>query len=74
MPEIVRSFKINYPPLLISSLMSQRSKHPGLSKSAIRHGFRNGKERQRNILQSGKQADRRAADAERRKRAIQGAS
>lgn len=54
--------------------MSQRSKHPGLSKSAIRHGFRHGNERQRVVLQSGKQALRRAADAERRKRAIQGAS
>lgn len=54
--------------------MSQRSKHPGLSKYAIRHGFRRGSERQREILQSGKQAVRRAADAECRKRAIQGAS
>ena len=54
--------------------MSQRSKHPGISKSAIRHGFRHGNERQRDVLQSGKQAVRRAADAERRNRAIQRAS
>jgi len=52
--------------------MSQRSRHSGLSKAILRHGFRHGQQRQTKILHAGKQAERRAAQIQERRSAIQG--